>query len=89
LFRDPLNEKELSVYDAVVIDPPRAGALEQVKMIAKSDVPAVISVSCNPTTFARDARVLMDGGYELQSLQMVDQFIWSDHAELVGLFIQK
>lgn len=89
LFRDPLNEKELEVYDAVVIDPPRAGALEQVKMIAKSDVPAVISVSCNPTTFARDAQILIDGGYVLESLQMVDQFLWSDHAELVGLFTQK
>ncbi len=89
LFRDPLNGKELNVYDVVIMDPPRAGALEQVKMIVKSDIPAVISVSCNPTTFARDARVLMDDGYELQSLQMVDQFIWSDHAELVGLFAQK
>lgn len=89
LFRDPLNEKELNVYDAVVIDPPRAGALEQVKMLAKSSVQTIISVSCNPTTFARDARVLIDGGYELQTLQMVDQFIWSDHAELVGSFIRK
>jgi 23S rRNA (uracil1939-C5)-methyltransferase len=89
LFRDPLNEKELDVYDAIVIDPPRAGALEQMKMIAESDVKVVVSVSCNPTTFARDAQILIDGGYVLESLQMVDQFLWSDHAELIGKFTQK
>ena len=89
LFRDPLNEKELEVYDVVIIDPPRAGALEQVKMIAKSSIKTIISVSCNPTTFARDAQILIDGGYVLESLQMVDQFLWSDHAELVGKFTQK
>jgi 23S rRNA (uracil1939-C5)-methyltransferase len=89
LFRDPLNEKELSIYDAVVIDPPRAGAMEQMKMLANSNVKNVISVSCNPSTFARDAHILIGGGYVLDKLQMVDQFVWSDHAELVGLFVKK
>lgn len=89
LFRDPLDENELNSYDVVVIDPPRAGALEQVKILANSCVQTIISISCNPTTFARDARILIDGGYELKTLQMVDQFIWSDHAELVGSFIRK
>jgi len=86
LVRSPLGPEDLSRYDAVVFDPPRAGALEQAKMLALSKVPRVIGVSCNPATFARDARVLADGGYTLDSVSVVDQFIWSHHVELVAAF---
>lgn len=86
LFRRPLTTKELSQFNAVVFDPPRAGAEAQVEMLANSQVPLIIGVSCNPNTFARDARTLLDGGYKLQSIQPVDQFLWSHHVELVGVF---
>ena len=77
---------ELLKTDAVVFDPPRAGASAQVEMLAQSSVPVIIGVSCNPATFARDARTLIDGGYELISVTPVDQFLWSPHIELVGIF---
>lgn len=86
LFRRPLLVDELERFDAVVFDPPRAGAKEQVSVLAASKVPLIIGVSCNPNTFGRDARVLIDGGYELTSIQPVDQFLWSHHVELVGVF---
>lgn len=86
LFRKPLNEKELAPFDVVVFDPPRAGALEQCEMLANSNVKRIIAVSCNPASFARDARVLVDGGYRLESVTPVDQFLWSDHIELVAAF---
>lgn len=89
LFRRPLSEKELAGFDAVVIDPPRAGAEAQMKELAKSSVEKVVSVSCNPNTFARDARILIDGGYELTSVTPVDQFLWSSHLELIGIFQRK
>ena len=89
LFRDPLQADETSRYDAVVFDPPRAGALEQVKALAGGKVPRLIGVSCNPATFARDARVLTDGGYALESVQVIDQFTWSHHVELVASFALK
>src|SRR3546814_5496332 len=77
---------ELSGGDVVVFDPPRNGARERAAEIAASDVPAVIAVSCNPTTFARDARTLVDGGYRLAEATPIDQFPWSGHLELVAVF---
>jgi 23S rRNA (uracil1939-C5)-methyltransferase len=86
LFRSPLHAKELTRYDAVVFDPPRAGAQAQAKALAESGVPRLVAVSCNPATFARDARLLVDGGYRFESLQLVDQCPWSHHVELVAAF---
>lgn len=86
LARRPLLSSELNAFDAVVIDPPRSGALAQAEEIARSSVPVVASVSCNPATFARDARALIDGGYQLERVTPVDQFLWSPHLEVVGLF---
>ena len=77
---------ELAKLDAVVIDPPRAGAEAQVREIAVSDVPVVAYVSCNPVTFARDARILCDAGFRLDHVNVVDQFRWSVHTELVASF---
>ncbi len=84
LFRRPLDEKELNRFEAVAIDPPRAGAKEQAALLASSEVPRIAFVSCNPATFARDAKVLIDGGYRLDWVQPVGQFRWSTHVELVG-----
>lgn len=89
LFRNPFRPDELKAYDAVVIDPPRAGAEAQAEMLAWSAVPRIAMVSCNPATFARDARTLIDGGYELAALRPVDQFLWSPHLELVALFTRR
>ena len=86
LFRRPLDERELGRFDAVVIDPPRAGAREQAALLARSPVPRIASVSCNPATFARDAKLLIDGGYRLDWVQPVGQFRWSTHVELIGAF---
>lgn len=86
LFRRPLTEAELDTADAVVLDPPRAGAREQVARIAGSMVPRVVYVSCNPSTFARDAKVLVDGGYTLDRITPVGQFRWSTHVELAAVF---
>lgn len=86
LARRPLLASELEKFDAIVIDPPRSGALPQAEEIAKSPVPVVASVSCNPATFARDARALIDGGYRLERITPVDQFLWSPHLEVVGVF---
>ncbi|MFQ5534926.1 MAG: class I SAM-dependent RNA methyltransferase [Sphingomonadales bacterium] len=86
LFRRPVIAPDLDRYDVVIIDPPRAGARAQVEQIAKSRVPVVVGVSCNPATFARDARILIDGGYRLDSVTPVDQFLWSAHVELLGVF---
>ena len=86
LYRRPLLPVELNRFDAVVIDPPRAGAEAQMAELAVSTVPVVASVSCNPVTFARDARALVAGGYRLDWVQVVDQFRWSPHVEMAGLF---
>jgi 23S rRNA (uracil1939-C5)-methyltransferase len=86
LFRRPLVPQELRDVDAVVFDPPRQGAQAQVTQLAKSKVPLVIAVSCNVQTFARDARVLIDGGYRLKSVTPVDQFRHTPHIELVATF---
>jgi 23S rRNA (uracil1939-C5)-methyltransferase len=85
LFRQPLRADELSSYGAVVFDPPRAGAKAQAQELARSAVPTVIAVSCDPATFARDARILVDGGYRLDRVVPVDQFLWSPRIELVAL----
>lgn len=86
LFENPLTPRELARFDAVVFDPPRAGAAAQAQALAQSKVPLVVGVSCNPATFARDARTLADGGYRLERVHPVDQFLWSAHVELVGVF---
>ncbi|MCA0023480.1 MULTISPECIES: class I SAM-dependent RNA methyltransferase [unclassified Mesorhizobium] len=85
LFRRPLTFKELNAFDGVVFDPPRAGAEDQSKQIARSDVPFVAAVSCNPVTLARDLRILIDGGYAVKSVTPIDQFLWSPHVEAVAL----
>lgn len=86
LFRNPVQRDMLDRLDALVLDPPRAGAEEQVRAIAGSSIKRVCYVSCNPATFARDARALADGGYRLDWVQPVGQFRWSTHVELVGCF---
>lgn len=86
LFRRPLEDDEFKGVEAVVIDPPRAGAEAQMAVLARSKVPVIASVSCNPISFARDAKVLIAGGYRLDWVQVVDQFRWSAHVELVAKF---
>ena len=86
LYRRPFDAKELAAFDTVVLDPPRAGAEEQVKQLAASSVPRLSYVSCNPATFARDAAILVAGGYRLDWARPVGQFRWSTHIELVAAF---
>ena len=86
LFRRPLAPYDLRGCDAIVLDPPRAGALEQTRQLPGTKASVVVGVSCNPTTFARDARVLIDAGFRLELVTPVDQFLWSAHVELVGVF---
>ncbi len=86
LARRPVLAVEFKKIDTVLFDPPRAGALEQTAEIAASKVAKVIGVSCNPATFARDARALIDAGFSLDRVLPVDQFLWSAHVELVGVF---
>ncbi|MCC2096571.1 MAG: class I SAM-dependent RNA methyltransferase [Hyphomicrobiales bacterium] len=86
LFRRPLMALELQTFDCVVFDPPRAGAQAQAQQLAQSSVPCVVGVSCNPQTFARDAAILISGGYALESTTPVDQFLYSPHVEMVGVF---
>ena len=88
LFRNPLLTKELDAFDAVVLDPPRAGAAAQVAEMARSKVKRAVYASCDPGSFARDARVLQDAGYRLEKLKAIDQFLWSGHVELIALFIR-
>lgn len=86
LFREPLSPLELNEHDAVIFDPPRAGAEAQAGKIARSKVKNVIAVSCNPATLARDARILVDGGYTISSVTPIDQFVYSPHVEVVAVF---
>lgn len=88
LFRNPLRVEELDRFAAVLIDPPRAGAQEQVEQIAASKVARVVYVSCNPASWARDAVRLIAGGYRLAEVRPVGQFRWSTHVELASLFIR-
>lgn len=85
LFREPLSALELNEHEAIVFDPPRAGAEAQARMIAKSKVKSVVAVSCNPATLARDVRILMDGGYKLESVTPIDQFHFTPHVEAVAV----
>jgi 23S rRNA (uracil1939-C5)-methyltransferase len=86
LFRRPLVEAELNRFEAIVLDPPRAGAKEQIPLLARSAVSRIAYVSCNPNTLARDAKILVEGGYRLDWVKPVGQFRWSTHVELVGAF---
>jgi 23S rRNA (uracil1939-C5)-methyltransferase len=86
LFRRPLLPKELSQFDAIVIDPPRAGAEAQMRQIVVAKVKTIISISCDLQSFIRDAKILIAGGYRLEKLTPVDQFAWTRHIELVGIF---
>lgn len=86
LFRRPLDVAELDRFEAVVLDPPRAGAREQMPLLAASKVPRIAYVSCNPATFARDARILIEGGFGLDWVRPVGQFRWSTHVELAACF---
>ena len=85
LFRRPLSTKELDAFDAIVLDPPRAGAAAQCAELAASKVKRVVYGSCDPGSFARDVRTLQDGGYRLEKLMPIDQFLWSAHVELIAL----
>ncbi|MDO9383405.1 MAG: class I SAM-dependent RNA methyltransferase [Hyphomicrobiaceae bacterium] len=86
LFREPLAVREMDGIDAAVFDPPRAGAQAQAERLAKSKVKTVVAVSCNPATLARDARILIDGGYKLERVTPIDQFVYSPHVEAVAIF---
>jgi 23S rRNA (uracil1939-C5)-methyltransferase len=86
LYRRPFMADELSGLDAVVLDPPRSGAEAQVAELARSAAPRIAYVSCNPATFARDAELLVSGGYRLEWLRPVGQFRWSTHVELAACF---
>ncbi|MCK0141381.1 class I SAM-dependent RNA methyltransferase [Aliiroseovarius sp. F20344] len=86
LFRNPLYAEDLNRFDAAVIDPPRAGAEAQIAQIAASNLPVVAMVSCSAVSFARDAKILLDAGFEMDWVQVVDQFRWSTHTEQVAYF---
>ena len=88
LFRNPLQASELENFDAVLLDPPRAGAKEQVAQIAASSLECVVYISCNPMSWARDARQLCDAGFKLEQLRAVGQFRWSTHVELTSVFLR-
>jgi 23S rRNA (uracil1939-C5)-methyltransferase len=86
LFRRPLRPDELARFDAALLDPPRAGALEQARALAASALPAVVSISCNAMTFARDARILINGGFAIEAVTPLDQFRFSPHVEIAAVF---
>jgi 23S rRNA (uracil1939-C5)-methyltransferase len=86
LFRRPLQAQELAAFDAALIDPPRAGAIEQARALAASTLPLVISISCNAATFARDARILVEGGFQIETVIPLDQFRFSAHVEIAAVF---
>ena len=88
LFRNPLTVAELDRFDALVLDPPRAGAAAQCAEISRSKVKKIVYGSCDPGSFARDVRALQEGGYRLEKLMPIDQFLWSAHVELVALLIK-
>ena len=88
LFRDPLTADEISRFDCILLDPPRAGARNQIDMIAQSSASRVVYISCNPQSWARDARRLADAGFRLAELRPVGQFRWSTHVELASLFVR-
>jgi 23S rRNA (uracil1939-C5)-methyltransferase len=85
LFREPLSARELEPFDTVVFDPPRAGAHRQAQELARSNVGTLIAVSCDPGTLARDAAILTEGGYAVESVTPIDQFVFSAHVEVVAV----
>ena len=89
LFRRPLSVDELNRFEAVILDPPRAGARDQVAELAQSNVPKICYISCNPASFARDAKTLVDSGYILKTVSPIGQFLWSTHVELVAEFVKE
>lgn len=89
LFKVPFLADELEGFDAVIFDPPRAGAKAQCEQLAFSNVPVIAAVSCNPTSFVRDAEILMNGGYKLKRIRPIDQFVYTPHMELAALFARK
>jgi 23S rRNA (uracil1939-C5)-methyltransferase len=86
LFRRPMSDQEIGHFEAVILDPPRAGAKEQAPALARADIGRIAYVSCNPATFARDARTLVDGGWRIEWIKPVGQFRWSTHVELAAAF---
>jgi len=86
LALEPITAKELEGFDLVVMDPPRAGAAAQAERLSDSQVPVIVSISCNPATFARDAAILIEGGYQMGPVTPVDQFKWTGHVEAVAVF---
>ena len=88
LFRNPLQPEELARFEAVLLDPPRAGAKEQVDRIAESSLARAVYISCNPSSWARDAKRLADAGFRLEQVRPVGQFRWSTHVELASLFVR-
>ncbi|MBX4336136.1 class I SAM-dependent RNA methyltransferase [Bartonella raoultii] len=89
LFRHPLSVKELECFECVVFDPPRAGAENQVRELAKTTIPRIVALSCNPITFARDVSMLIAGGYRIEQVIPIDQFLWSPHVEIVALLSKR
>lgn len=87
LFRNPMRAEELRGFDGIVLDPPRAGAKVQVEQLALSEVPRIVYISCNPSSWARDAKLLTGAGYRLAELRPIGQFRWSTHVELASLFV--
>ncbi len=88
LLRSPLPGADLAGFDFALFDPPRSGARDQAAILARSAIPRILGISCDPGSFARDARHLVDGGYRLTELLILDQFVWSAHVELAGLFLR-
>ncbi len=88
LLRRPLQAEEMKKFDAAVLDPPRAGASAQMEQLSRSGLSKIVYVSCNPATFARDARILVNAGFQMGTVQPIDQFLWSPHTELVAEFIR-
>lgn len=89
LFRRPLLPRELAAFDGLVFDPPRSGAEEQVREIAKTNIPRIVAVSCNPVTLARDLSILVEGGYKIEKVVPIDQFLWSPHVESIAILSKR
>lgn len=89
LFRDPLSPREFDAFDAIVFDPPYAGAKAQAESLARAKVPIIVAVSCNPATLARDLRSLVDGGYRIDQVIPIDQFLYSAHVEVVAILLRR
>ncbi len=86
LYKNPILENELDKFDSVILDPPRCGALEQYKILARSSIKNIVAVSCNPVTFARDAEILVRRGFKVRWVKLIDQFRWSHHIEVMANF---